>query len=291
MLAAAADARIRCAVTLAAAETNPSSAAASTTVQFPLRAIVGSADTIVAPSTTINQYNNCDAPRQFVNVTGASHCGFVDTSFFGCDSISLPRAEQLAMTRALLVDFFDAHLKRDSSAFAICWNAPPPAGVNITRDARTTVALANVALSGSIGDELTTTLTVTNAGPDATAIRPRVVGSTSTVSFEPTESATLAAGANAVFTVRVTSAAVLSEALRIDAVRVRDGAGIASTLSVEFTAASNPADLDGDGSIGGSDLAILLSAWGSCKACAADLDGNGDVGAADLAIVLSAWNS
>jgi len=94
-----------------------------------------------------------------------------------------------------------------------------------------------------------------------------------------------------VFTVRVTSAAVLSEALRIDAVRVRDGAGIASTLSVEFTAASNPADLDGDGSIGGSDLAILLSAWGSCKACAADLDGNGDVGAADLAIVLSAWNS
>jgi len=291
MLAAAADARIRCAVTLAAAETNPSSAAASTSVQFPLRAIVGSADTIVAPSTTINQYNNCDAPRQFVNMAGGSHCGFVDTSFFGCDSISLPRAEQLAMTRALVVDFFDAHLKRDTNAFTTCWNTAAPAGVTINRDARTTASLANTALAGSVGEELTTTLTVTNVGPDATSIRPRVVGSTSTVSFEPAESATLAAGATAVFTVRVTSAAVLSEAVRMDAVRTRDGAGTASTLSVEFTAASNPADLDGDGSIGGGDLALLLSAWGACKGCAADLDGNGDVGASDLAIVLSAWGS
>jgi hypothetical protein len=111
------------------------------------------------------------------------------------------------------------------------------------------------------------------------------------VSFEPAESATLAAGATAVFTVRVTSAAVLSEAVRMDAVRTRDGAGTASTLSVEFTAASNPADLDGDGSVGAGDLALLLSAWGACKGCAADLDGNGDVGASDLAIVLSAWGS
>lgn len=291
MLAAAADARIRCAVTLAAAETIPSSAAASTTVQFPLRAIVGSADTIVTPATTINQYNNCDAPRQFVNMAGGSHCGFVDTSFFGCDSISLPRAEQLAMTRALLVDFFDAHLKRDAEAFTTCWNAAAPAGITINRDARTTASLANTALSGTVGEELTTTLTVTNVGPDATSIRPRVVGSTSTVIFEPAESATLAAGATAVFTVRVTSAAVLSEAVRMDAVRTRDGAGTASTLSVDFTTASNPADLDGDGSIGGGDLALLLSAWGACKGCAADLDRNGDVGASDLAIVLSAWGS
>ncbi|MFM1869253.1 MAG: hypothetical protein RL591_2661, partial [Planctomycetota bacterium] len=43
--------------------------------------------------------------------------------------------------------------------------------------------------------------------------------------------------------------------------------------------------------VGGGDLALLLSAWGTCKGCPADLDRNGDVGASDLAIVLSAWDS
>ena len=291
MLAAAADARIRCAVTLAAAETSPSSAAAATTVQFPLRAIVGSADTIVAPSTTVSQYNNCDAPRQFANIAGGSHCGFVDSSFFGCDSISLPRAEQLAATRALALDFLDAHLRRDADAFATCWIAAAPGATTINRDARTTASLANASLSGAVGDELVTTLTVTNVGPDATPIRPRAVGSTAGVAFEPAESAALAAGASAVFIVRVTSSAVVAEAMRIDAVRTRDGAGAALTLAVDFTDAANPADLDGDGSIGGGDLALLLGAWGRCKGCAADLDGNGDVGAPDLAVLLSAWGS
>ena len=50
----------------------------------------------------------------------------------------------------------------------------------------------------------------------------------------------------------------------------------------------NPADLDGDGVVGGADLAIVLAAWGS-KGGAADLDGDGVVGGADLAIVLAAW--
>ncbi|MGA1043737.1 MAG: FG-GAP-like repeat-containing protein, partial [Phycisphaerales bacterium] len=50
----------------------------------------------------------------------------------------------------------------------------------------------------------------------------------------------------------------------------------------------NPADLDGDGSVGGADLAIVLAAWGS-KGGPADLDGDGTVGGADLAMVLAAW--
>jgi hypothetical protein len=52
-----------------------------------------------------------------------------------------------------------------------------------------------------------------------------------------------------------------------------------------------PADLDGDGAVGATDLAQLLSEWGACGsgACAADLDGNGAVGATDLAALLSAW--
>jgi len=54
-----------------------------------------------------------------------------------------------------------------------------------------------------------------------------------------------------------------------------------------------PADLDGDGSVGGADLAILLAAWGGCPpkgACPADLDGDGTVGGADLAVLLADWS-
>jgi endonuclease/exonuclease/phosphatase family metal-dependent hydrolase len=62
---------------------------------------------------------------------------------------------------------------------------------------------------------------------------------------------------------------------------------LALTLSVTVTAAGNPADLDGDGSVGGSDLSILLNQWGG--AGTADLDGDGTVGGGDLAILLNAW--
>ena len=50
---------------------------------------------------------------------------------------------------------------------------------------------------------------------------------------------------------------------------------------------SNPADLDGDGTVNGADLAILLGAWGTPGP--GDLDGNGTVNGADLAILLGAW--
>lgn len=51
-------------------------------------------------------------------------------------------------------------------------------------------------------------------------------------------------------------------------------------------------DLDGDGSVGASNLLILLANWGSCdacEACTADLDGNCTVGASDLLILLANW--
>ena len=50
-----------------------------------------------------------------------------------------------------------------------------------------------------------------------------------------------------------------------------------------------PADLDGNGIVGGPDLSIMLSTWGS--AGPADLDGDGIVGGADLATLLSTWGS
>ncbi|MEE9130266.1 MAG: FG-GAP repeat protein [Phycisphaerales bacterium] len=49
------------------------------------------------------------------------------------------------------------------------------------------------------------------------------------------------------------------------------------------------ADLDGNGSVGASDLLLLLVSWGPCKGCPADFDGNGTVGASDLLALLVNW--
>ncbi len=53
--------------------------------------------------------------------------------------------------------------------------------------------------------------------------------------------------------------------------------------------ASCPADLNGDGSVGPFDLAMLLGDWGPCPSCPADLDGDGAVGPFDLALLLGDW--
>ncbi|MCH8054070.1 MAG: hypothetical protein IH895_08425 [Planctomycetes bacterium] len=50
-------------------------------------------------------------------------------------------------------------------------------------------------------------------------------------------------------------------------------------------------DLDGNGVVGASDLAMLLGSWGPCEGCPADFDGNGLVGASDLAVLLGAWGA
>ncbi|MCA9290601.1 MAG: hypothetical protein KDA25_05700, partial [Phycisphaerales bacterium] len=50
-------------------------------------------------------------------------------------------------------------------------------------------------------------------------------------------------------------------------------------------------DLNGDGGVDPTDLAILLGAWGPCpEPCEPDLNGDGDVNAADLAALLGAWS-
>jgi len=55
-----------------------------------------------------------------------------------------------------------------------------------------------------------------------------------------------------------------------------------------------PADLDGDGAVNGSDLGILLGFWGASSGppeppIAADLDGSGLVDGGDLGALLGAW--
>jgi len=64
---------------------------------------------------------------------------------------------------------------------------------------------------------------------------------------------------------------------------------VVSTLTLAAGSSACPPDLDGDGSINGSDLALLLGAWGG--AGSADLDLDGVVGGGDLAILLGAWGT
>lgn len=66
-----------------------------------------------------------------------------------------------------------------------------------------------------------------------------------------------------------------------------DGSGNGTADACE--AATNPADLNSDGSIGPADLAILLGNWG--QPGVGDIDGDGAVGASDLAILLGAWST
>ncbi|MDZ4755626.1 MAG: hypothetical protein SGJ11_14155 [Phycisphaerae bacterium] len=49
-------------------------------------------------------------------------------------------------------------------------------------------------------------------------------------------------------------------------------------------------DLDGNGTVNGADLAVLLGAWGACTGCAADFNDDDLVNGADLAILLGGWS-
>lgn len=65
------------------------------------------------------------------------------------------------------------------------------------------------------------------------------------------------------------------------------GGGVGA-ISILCTPAAEPCpnDLNGDGVVGGADLAALLGAWGTAGG---DIDGDGDTDGADLASLLGAW--
>ncbi len=71
-----------------------------------------------------------------------------------------------------------------------------------------------------------------------------------------------------------------------------DDNGFESGSAYLFDAAAPgmcPWDLDGNGSVGASDLLDLLFNWGPCPGCAADFDGDDIVGASDLLAMLFNW--
>ncbi len=73
----------------------------------------------------------------------------------------------------------------------------------------------------------------------------------------------------------------------VSAVTLTITTNLANTrLTGPWAVDTHPADLNGDGSINGLDLATLLSAWGTVDA---DINGDGTTDGLDFAALLSAW--
>lgn len=74
---------------------------------------------------------------------------------------------------------------------------------------------------------------------------------------------------------------------------IANGSGSGSGYLFDLKA--SPADLDCNGTVGASDLLVLLASWGPCpdcdppSACLADLDGDCTVGTSDLIVLLGDW--
>ena len=147
LVAADRDPSIRVAVPFSAAETNPSSTSACLGVGVATRIIVGSQDTIVAPSTNAPMFANLRGPSQLVSITGGFHCGFIDGSIAFCDSGSIPRAEQLAIVRRESTEFLLLYLRGDGQRWDAVWGAP---GAGVTAQVRQTPDLdGNGRIDGS----------------------------------------------------------------------------------------------------------------------------------------------
>lgn len=171
ILAAARDSRVVALANMAAAETSPSAKAAMADVRIPVRLIVGSADKIVSPSTTRAMYDNGNPPKQFSNIQGGWHCGFLDSYNLGCDSGPMPRADQLRLTRRLLTEFFNLYLKGDQGPWQAVWGPEwddDPLVVT-DRDAGVTWHPPLQSAETYLGAEVTYTVTLTNTSPYVTS--------------------------------------------------------------------------------------------------------------------------
>lgn len=70
---------------------------------------------------------------------------------------------------------------------------------------------------------------------------------------------------------------------------ISSAATLALTLEPATSDPCEPADMNGDGFVNGTDLTILLGAWGSSDPVA-DLNGDGTVDGADLTLLLGCWS-
>lgn len=200
ILAAAADTRIDVVANMAAAETNPSAIAAIANVQAPVILLAGSEDGI-APVEDHQQpmYDNANPPSEIPILQGGYHCGFMDYDVLFCDSGSMPRATQLAITRRWLTAVFNLYLKGDQTAWRPVWGPEVVSDPQVLTQSRPGSSLgpANPVGAGYPGQVVTYTLTVANQGIHTSSYTLFAEDNSWEVSFSPAQTGPLAPGASA----------------------------------------------------------------------------------------------
>jgi hypothetical protein len=206
ILAAADDGRVRALANLAAAETNPSAEAALANVFIPLRMIAGDEDGIVSYTSTRDIYLNGNPPRQFALIQGGCHCGFLDSDIIFCDSGSLSRAEQLAVTRRLLTEFFQLYLKGDQVPWRAVWGPERDDDPLVELELVSGVSLGPDGQSGSgyNGLPVSFELTVANQGSLSTSYTLLAEENLWPADFSPSPTGTISPGDSAAVTARIT---------------------------------------------------------------------------------------
>ncbi|MFE9988995.1 alpha/beta hydrolase family protein [Streptomyces sp. NPDC005381] len=122
LLAASRNPAVRSVSTLAAAETNPSAVTASAALTVPAQYVGGSADTIAGVADNQQKmFAAKPAPTQLRVITGGFHCGFEDSSGFGCDSGTITRAAQQKLTQGVTTSFLLYTLGADTSLYDQVW--------------------------------------------------------------------------------------------------------------------------------------------------------------------------
>ncbi|MGW1537421.1 alpha/beta hydrolase family protein [Streptomyces aureus] len=124
LLAASRNPAVKSVTTLAAAETNPSAVTASASLGIPVQYVGGSADSIAGVAD--NQQKMYDAKPSLTQlrvITGGFHCGFEDSSGFGCDSGTITRAVQLKLTSGITTSWLLYTLGIDTSLSDQVWGS------------------------------------------------------------------------------------------------------------------------------------------------------------------------
>lgn len=307
ILATAQDARVRALANLAAANTNPSAVSAIASVTVPSRLIAGDRDTI----TPVKQhgqlmYNNATTPKQLPLIVGGFHCGFTDSTFLFCDSGTISRAEQLAITRRLLTEFFDLHLKGDQTRWVSVWGpgATSQSDTTMSLDARASISPGAQAVDVAPGGAATVTMSLGAVAGGAgayTLVLESAAGADATGWTATTLASNISLGAGQMADFDVLLGAPkgaadgqtvewIVSARRDDDGATRAWARIAATVSAN---APCPGDANGDGLVNFTDLNVVLGSFGQTGAPGApgaipgDINADGVVNFADLNEVLA----
>jgi dienelactone hydrolase len=296
ILAAAADPRASVVVNLAAADTNPSAIAAMP-VDMPTFLIAGSEDAIV-PVADHGQpmYDAALPPKQLPLITGGFHCGFTDDDFLFCDSGSISRAEQLAITRRLMTTVLELYLRGEQALWRQLWGPAALAdpAVSYQANAGVTVVPATPVVEAPVLETVEVTLSVTNTGADTVEYRLFVEDLTWDATVTPGTTGPLAPGAAASVTLAVIApggAPGAAQTALISARNELDGA-TRGYATVSLTRVPGAGDLNCDGVIDGFDvdpfvLAIAdpagyAAAYPDCDRQLADVNADGAVDGFDI---------